>query len=302
MSSVMSSVAHIAQHLAALPFAQRILVFGSAARAGAQPKDLDLFIDLRGQPQANLSEYARLLLLSRIYYGMLDPYLVTDKGLLVRDSHAQRWVKARSGRELLASMKRDGRPLADVVAQWHVPSESPVPARLHLQQQAKALGLPATGSTESLERVVRAATSHPRSWTRQDWQAIAPCLSLHQDLRPGSAGRVQSIMHEGLAHGMVDAVSQILSGGWSWCGGSLSGVDTYLFIAGALRYCGPTDPHLARGNKALCHFLPERGTAASELYKAVVATAHTLVDFVEEEPQSEASDEDVSEAPAARSA
>ncbi|MDF2461939.1 MAG: hypothetical protein K0Q43_174 [Ramlibacter sp.] len=277
-----SSVLHIAQHLAALPYAARIRVFGSVARAAPAPKDLDVFVDLRGEGAPNPADYDRLLLLSRIYYGELDPFLITDEGLLVRDTHARNWVRAKRARELLATMKREGRPLAEVMG---TPAQAAPPAdespRRLLQRQAAQLGLPASAKTEWLANAVRAATSHPRTWTSADWRVLAPHLCLHQDLRPGSSERVARVLHEGLASGMVDSVSQILTGGWSWCGGSLSGVDTYLFIAGALRYRGATDPHLAPGNKPLCHFLPGKGTGAATLYQAVVETARTIDDALE---------------------
>ena len=59
--------------LMALPYADDIRVFGSAARGKDKPGDIDLFIDLRGKGKHGA--WTELLALAREYYG---PYLRRD--------------------------------------------------------------------------------------------------------------------------------------------------------------------------------------------------------------------------------
>jgi len=137
--------------------------------------------------------------------------------------------------------------------------------RLTLQQKAKALGFPSTGSTEQLERLVRAAEADPQTWTQEDFDLIAPHLAIHQDIRPGSAERVESILSEGLRSGMVDPVSNMLSGDFTWARG-LRDTDAYLMPYGSLKYQSKDNPRLAPGNMPMLHFRPEPGES---MYDAI---------------------------------
>jgi chorismate mutase len=128
--------------------------------------------------------------------------------------------------------------------------------RQTLQQKAKALGFPSTGSTEQLERLVRAAEADPQTWTQEDFDLLAPHLAIHQDIRPGSAERVESILSEGLRSGMVDPVRNMLSGDFTWARG-LRDTDAYLMPYGSLKYQSKDNPRLAPGNMPMLHFRPE---------------------------------------------
>lgn len=98
--------------LRALPFCQHIRVFGSAARPRSNPNDLDVFVDLRGT-DAKWDQLGALLRIARTHYGLLDPFLRTDQGLLVRNDVATGWTLAKNARALEAAMDRDAAPLPD---------------------------------------------------------------------------------------------------------------------------------------------------------------------------------------------
>lgn len=113
----------------------------------------------------------------------------------------------------------------------------------------KKMGLPATGKTPDLVRLAEIAQKTPQAWSREEFQSVMPHLLAHQDLRPGSAERVGSILSDGLKSGMADDLAT-LSGhrkGWSW-GGSFQGGDSYLFFPGQFprdagaRLVGPAKP------------------------------------------------------------
>ena len=113
--------------------------------------------------------------------------------------------------------------------------------RSDIQAEAKSLGLPATGKTEEIQELIGIVKSDPRSWSREQYDLIRPHLSIHQDFRPGSAERSDSIMREGLSSGMVDAIERMEKGQYSYAGG-LVGSDAYLFPSRGLKYRSQTDP------------------------------------------------------------
>lgn len=141
--------------------------------------------------------------------------------------------------------------------------------RADVQSEAKSFGLPATGKTEEIQELVDIVKSDPRTWTREQYDLIRPHLAIHQDFRPGSAERSESIMKEGLRSGMVDSLDAMQSGRYSYAGG-LVGSDAYLFPRGILKYKSSTDPHLAPGNIPLFKISPEKG---QDIYDAIVTTA-----------------------------
>lgn len=100
----------IIQRLRTLPFAEQIRVFGSTARAGAAPNDLDIFVDLRST-KADPDQFRVLLSLARAHYGWIDPFLRTDSGLLVRNDHATGWTRAKNASAIEEAMDRDGKPI-----------------------------------------------------------------------------------------------------------------------------------------------------------------------------------------------
>lgn len=159
------------------------------------------------------------------------------------------------------------------------PAPIPPVDRKSLQAQALRLGLPATGTNQQLADLLRIAQAHPRTWTKEEFLQLTPHLCLHQDLRPGHEDRAAAIMQSGLSGGQVDSLAQLLSGGWTWAGGRLSGVSTYLFITSTLRFRGSGDPYLAPGNVPLCWFLPQPGTSKELVYECIHDTARIAADF-----------------------
>lgn len=154
--------------------------------------------------------------------------------------------------------------------------------RTELQAGLRQLGLPATGSSETLKRLLDVAQCHPRTWSVTDFQLIAPCLSVHQDLRRdpqvSAYERMAAIRREGLRTGMVDSLEAIAFGRsrsqWSWSG-RLHGVPTYAFVSGALRFAAEGNPRLAPGNVPLFAFLP---LEAQDPYDAIVQSARWSYD------------------------
>jgi hypothetical protein len=141
--------------------------------------------------------------------------------------------------------------------------------RSDVQAEAKNLGLPATGKTEEIQELISIVKSDPRSWSREQYDLIRPHLAIHQDFRPGSAERSESIMREGLRSGMVDFLEPIEKGQYSYSRG-LIGSDAYLFPSQGLKYKSPTDPHLAPGNIPLFKISPQKG---QDIYEAIVTTS-----------------------------
>jgi len=100
--------------LRALPYADRITVFGSVARGKAYPTDIDVWVDLRGSDGSE--DLSPLLRLARRHYGLFDPFVETGDGVDVRSETARSWVAARGARAIKASVLAEGRPLSEIPA------------------------------------------------------------------------------------------------------------------------------------------------------------------------------------------
>lgn len=111
----------IAESMMALPYSNRIMVFGSMAAHAKNPGDIDVFLDCRGtaystaDKSGQLAGYAELIRISRKHYGSVDPFLVFDDCLLVRNDLATGWARARNAKSLLKQMDQHGKQLASVV-------------------------------------------------------------------------------------------------------------------------------------------------------------------------------------------
>lgn len=111
----------IAESLMRLPYSRRMMVFGSMAAHKENPGDIDIFLDCRGtagsaaDKRDQLSGYAELIRISRKHYGSVDPFLIFDDCLLVRNDLATGWVRARNAKSLLKQMEKHGKQLASVV-------------------------------------------------------------------------------------------------------------------------------------------------------------------------------------------
>jgi hypothetical protein len=114
--------------------------------------------------------------------------------------------------------------------------------------QAKAMGLPATGTTDSIANMVRIAQADPRTWSREDFDLIKSHLSVHQVFRDGAYDK---IMESGtLDAGMVDNLGNLDTREYRTAASKLTHPAVVL-VTGALKNKGPGNPHLAPGNKVL---------------------------------------------------
>jgi hypothetical protein len=141
--------------------------------------------------------------------------------------------------------------------------------RSEIQAEAKSLGLPSSGKTEEIQELIGIVKSDPRTWTQEQYNLIRPHLAIHQDFRPSSAERSESIMREGLRSGMVDYLEPMERGEYSYAKG-LIGTDAYLFPSRGLKFKSASDPHLAPGNIPLFRITPQKG---QNIYEAIVQTA-----------------------------
>ncbi len=142
-------------------------------------------------------------------------------------------------------------------------------ARSQLQARARQLGIPATTSNSAMQRDIDILTRDPKTWSREDFDAVKDFLAIHQDVRPGAAERSESIMREGLRGGMVDSIAAMDEGRRTWAG-ELIGGEAYVFPYGTLRFMSKDDPHLAVGNIPLFKITPKRG---QNLYEAIKESA-----------------------------
>ncbi len=142
-------------------------------------------------------------------------------------------------------------------------------ARSQLQTRASQLGIPATTSNAAMQRDIDILTRDPKTWSREDFDAVKNLLAIHQDVRPGAAERSESIMREGLRSGMVDSIAAMEEGRWTWAG-ELVGGEAYVFPYGTLRFRSKDDPNLAAGNIPLFKITPKRG---QNLYEAIKESA-----------------------------
>ena len=142
-------------------------------------------------------------------------------------------------------------------------------ARSQLQTRASQLGIPATTSNAAMQRDIDILTRDPKTWSREDFDAVKNLLAIHQDVRPGAAERSESIMREGLRSGMVDSIAAMEEGRWTWAG-ELVGGEAYVFPYGTLRFRSKDDPNLAAGNIPLFKITPKRGQS---LYEAIKESA-----------------------------
>ena len=149
--------------------------------------------------------------------------------------------------------------------------------RRDLQQAAKQLGLPATGCTERIARLLRLATSNPVTWSRENFDEILPHLSVHQDLRGNTD--VDVLLREGICRGMVDPAVALEPGAkaWSWARGYL-GLGAFILVTGHLRFAGSGNPRLGPGNLPLFYVRSLKGASLWDALRAgdVVMTARDL--------------------------
>ena len=107
--------------LKTLPYAADIKVFGSAARGKEMPGDFDIFIDLRGKGKHDA--WMELLKLAQEYYGMLDPFIIADAGIVdgkptfnlwARNDRANGWIPSRNRAKMMENMEKEGVSLTSI--------------------------------------------------------------------------------------------------------------------------------------------------------------------------------------------
>jgi hypothetical protein len=139
--------------------------------------------------------------------------------------------------------------------------------------ESKKLGLPARGKTELLAKKIAIINTAPTLWTREDFEIILPHLSIHQDLRTGAFDRVESIMSNGLNHGMVDSLENMVTGRCWTFGKYLRGTPAYIFVTGNLKFKHYSSSYLSAGNKPLFVIFPVKREA--NIFIAINLTAKT---------------------------
>ena len=145
--------------------------------------------------------------------------------------------------------------------------------RKWILNECKKLGLPARGKSELLARKINIIKTDPKLWTKEDFEIILPHLSIHQDLRTGSLDRVESIMSNGLNHGMVDSLMNMVTGKYWGFGKCLRGAPAYIFAMGALKYKSKSNPYLSAGNKPLFAIFPTE--LGADIFSTINSTAKT---------------------------
>ena len=143
--------------------------------------------------------------------------------------------------------------------------------RKWILNESKKLGLPARGKSELLARKITIIKTDPKLWTRADFKMVLPHLSIHQDLRAGSLDRVESIMSNGLNHGMVDSLMDMVTGKYWTFGKCLRGSAAYIFAMGALKYKSKSNPYLSSGNKPLFAIFPSE--LGADIFSTINSTA-----------------------------
>jgi len=110
---------YVLENLETLPFKDKIRVFGSIAQGSKDPGDIDLFVDLRDQAfvdDRQLQPYRRLISIAGSQYGWVDPFLMFENALFVRNDHATGWQRARNATALKKSMLEHSINLEEAVA------------------------------------------------------------------------------------------------------------------------------------------------------------------------------------------
>lgn len=155
-------------------------------------------------------------------------------------------------------------------------------SRGELQAIVKAKGLPATGTNERLENVVRVIETDPSEWTRADFELVGPYLKVHQDLNRAGIDNSATIMERGIDHGMVDALDRSGNiGQYAWASQYRGGEPgAYLLWPGDVKYKSATNPYMAPGNIPFAHIKPEPGTndTFEALQRGLLRTGDDIAD------------------------
>jgi predicted nucleotidyltransferase len=91
-----------------------LTVFGSVAtKELSQANDFDVFFDLDSNPEYK-KHITPIMELARNYYGWIDPFVLEDNVLYVRNDEATGWVRAKNAKEILKNVKLHGVPISQI--------------------------------------------------------------------------------------------------------------------------------------------------------------------------------------------
>lgn len=112
----------MAKAMARLPYADKIIVFGSMAAGSSLPGDIDVFVDLSDTDLTDERQYQQfsgLIKLARLNYGYVDPFLRFKNTLIVRNDTATGWTRASNARAMCQNMDEQAKPLSEVIAHYN---------------------------------------------------------------------------------------------------------------------------------------------------------------------------------------
>jgi predicted nucleotidyltransferase len=121
MSAQNQKLLAIARAMSRLPYAERIMVFGSMAEGSETPGDIDVFVDLSETPYTDslqCREFFDLIRLANKHYGYVDPFIRFADDLVVRNDAATGWVTAKNKRGITKNMLAQAKPLKDVIRHY----------------------------------------------------------------------------------------------------------------------------------------------------------------------------------------
>lgn len=111
----------IAKAMSRLPYADKIMVFGSMAEGSTAPGDIDVFVDLPDTPYTDSEqcrEFFDLIRLANRNYGYVDPFIRFGDDLVVRNDAATGWMTAKNKREIRKNMTAQAKPLSEVIKHY----------------------------------------------------------------------------------------------------------------------------------------------------------------------------------------
>lgn len=117
------ALALILSRLNSFDFSDKIKIFGSLSKTTANPKDIDLFLDMDASDPGFSRASKILLTLSKKYYGSIDPFIMSivsgENTLMCRNDYASQWQVAKNSKDILSAIA-DGISLNDVISNYRI--------------------------------------------------------------------------------------------------------------------------------------------------------------------------------------
>lgn len=116
------------KRLSKSPLKERITVFGSVARGSNDPRDLDIWVDMKDReigfdvgPQVQF-----FLALAKAFPGYLDPFVQFKSTTIVRNADCNDWTGAKFAKKIRNQVEKEGIPLdAALLQRGLVPATAP---------------------------------------------------------------------------------------------------------------------------------------------------------------------------------